>query len=861
MNILLKKSLPHLAAAGFFLLLSALFFRPQLSGKVVEQGDIMQYYGMAKEANDFVEKTGRDPLWTNSMFGGMPTYQINTVTAGNNLKWLESAGRLFIAEPIGQFLLAMLSFYVLMVVLGVDRLVAAIGAVAFGLTTNNLILFEAGHLTKLKTITFFPLIAAGALLAFRGKYLWGGILFALGLGLNIYANHLQMTYYLALTFLILGIAQLIYDARNGKIAHFAKAAGVLVAGAALALGTTASNLMTTWEYSRDTMRGKPVLSVPITLDTTQIASSSQTEGLSWEYAMQWSNGLLDVAAGFIPGVAGGGTSEKVGKSSAFYGEIAALYRNSGQTPPPTIKAPLYHGALPFTSGPIYFGAVICFFFLLGIFTVRGPATWWLGLGALLTILLSMGSNLEGFNRFFFDHFPLYNKFRTPNSVLSITSFLMPVMACLALAQVLKSGEEERTPPMRALYIALGISGAIALFFALLGPSIFNFALSGDQQYVSAGFKPESFINDRKALMRNDALRTLLLVVLSAGLVWAFWSKRINRTLLLGGIGVLVLFDVWSVGRRYLEERDFVDRNTFQTRFQPSPADELILKDKDPNFRVYDRSDDQSNPFASSRASYFHKSVGGYHAAKLQRYQDLIDRHLSRGNIKVFHMMNTKYFILKDPDGKPVVEPNVSAMGNAWFVGNITMVEDANAEIEALEPFNVEEDAVVHKEFADYLKGFTPRKGGEIRLIDYKPNHLTYESDAPAEQLAVFSEIWYGPDKGWKAYIDGQPAGHIRANYVLRAMRIPAGKHKVEFIFDPDSFKTGKLISAVSSSILLLGLLGFIGFFGYRSWGQWRKEAAPRKASPAPQAGKRDAPHTKAAPRRQEKAAPPKRKKK
>ncbi len=859
MSIFLKKALPHLAAILTFLLLSVIYFRPQLDGKVIEQGDILQYIGMSKEANDFKARYGKDPLWTNAMFGGMPTYQINTVSAGNNLKVLEKVGRLAIAEPIGGFFLAMLCFYIMMVALGADPIVAAIGGVAFGFTTNHFILYEAGHVTKLRTISYFPLIAAGVLLAFRGRYLWGGVLFSIGLGLNIFSNHIQMTYYLALTMVFLGVAQLIHDLRAGKLAHFLKATGMLLLGAALALGTTASNLLTTLEYSRDTMRGKPILEKPLMQDSVAIASSSQTEGLAWDYAMQWSNGALDVVAGFIPGVAGGASAEKVNKKSKFYQEIAALYRNSGQTPPPTIKMPMYHGALPFTSGPIYFGAVVFFLFLLGLFTVKDPAKWWIGLGVLLTLLLSMGKNLEGFNRFFFEHVPLYNKFRTPNSVLSITAFLMPALGMMALALHSQKQEADRKT-MLGLYIATGISAAIALFFLLLGPSFLDLVAEGDKQYLRAGFTQEAFITDRQALMRGDAFRSLLLTALSAGLIWAFWSKKISRVWLLTGIGLLILFDVWTVGRRYLSDEDFVERSNFNAKFVPSPADELILKDKDPNFRVYDRSDDQTDPFASAKASYFHKSVGGYHAAKLQRYQDLIDRHLRRGNVKVFNMLNTKYFIFKGEDNRPSVEPNVNALGHAWFVSNVRLVNTANDEIEALEDFNPEEDAVVHKEFESYIEGFTPQKGGEIILLDYKPNHLTYQSNAPAEQLAVFSEIWYGPNKGWKAYIDGQPAAHIRANYLLRAMRIPAGNHKVEFIFDPDSYNTGKLIASISSTLLLLGLLGLIGFFGYRARHTWSKGIKERKITVtevASRASSQIRPDSKTPPK---KAAPPTKKK-
>jgi len=839
MNTLLKKSWPHLAATMAFLLLSIAFFQPQLSGKLVQQSDIMQYLGMAKEANDYVKKTGEPALWTNSMFGGMPTYQINTVSAGNNLTVLEKAGRLFIAEPIGQFLLAMLSFYILMIVIGADPLVAAIGAVAFGFTTNNFILYEAGHLTKLKSISFFPLIAAGALLAFRGRYLLGGLLFAVGLGLNIYSNHIQMTYYLALTFLFFGVAQLVYDIKDGKILHFAKAAGVLLLGAGLALGSTASNLMTTYEYSKDTMRGKPILT-PESKDEAQ-SSSSATEGLAWDYAMQWSNGGLDVLAGFIPGVAGGGSQEIVGKSSRFYKELEPMYRQSGRAAPPTFKIPLYWGKLPFTSGPIYFGAVAVFLFLLGLLTVKGPAKWWLALGALLTLLLSMGSNLEGFNRFFFDHVPMYNKFRTPNSVLSITSFLVPALGFMALAGVVKNQKPDAKDKL-GLYIALGITGAVALFFMILGPSFFDFVNPGDERFLQKTFSQESLIADRKSLMRGDAFRSLLLVVSSAGLIWTYWSGKIGRNILLGGFAVLVLFDVWSAGRRYLDSSDFTDKTNYESQFKPNPADELISKDSDPNFRVYDRSDPQSNPFASSRASYFHKSIGGYHAAKLQRYQDLIDRHLMKGNISVFNMLNTKYFIMTDPEGKPTLEPNVNACGHAWFVGNINIVKDANAEIAALETFVPEEDAFVHQEFESYVKGFKPEKSGEITLESYSPNRLSYKTKTQSEQFAVFSEIWYGPGSSWKSYIDGQPVEHIRANYLLRAMRIPAGEHKVEFVFDPDTYRTGKMISTICSSIVLFGFLGLLGFLGYQSVSRWNKEDAQRPARrEAPTAPKAVAP--------------------
>jgi hypothetical protein len=384
------------------------------------------------------------------------------------------------------------------------------------------------------------------------------------------------------------------------------------------------------------------------------------------------------------------------------------------------------------------------------------------------------------------------------------------------------------------FIATGISAGLALFFALLGPSLIDFSSSGDQQYAQSGITAETLITDRQALLRSDSFRALVLIGLSAGLIWLWWKDTISKTLVVGGIALLVLFDAWSVGRRYLDENNFTDKTRYEARFKPQPADELIMKDIDPHFRVYDRLEPQSNPFASARASYFHKSVGGYHAAKLQRYQDVIDRHLSKGNMSVFNMLNTKYFIIGAAEAQPTVEPNVGACGNAWFVNNVNIVESANAEIDALSTFVPEEDAFVHAEFKDYVKGLNPEKEGEINLTEYSPNQLTYSSETASEQFAVFSEMWYGPDKGWNAYLDGQPVEHIRVNYLLRGMRIPSGKHEIKFVFEPKSFETGKLISGISSTILLLSLIGYLGFFGYQKIGSWKSApVATKKTTPAP----------------------------
>ena len=846
MNSVFKAIGPHLAAIVLFLSITALFFSPQLQGKFIRQSDVTHYLGMAQEVKEYYKETGERSLWTNSMFGGMPTYQINTIHEGNYLIYLDKLGRLTIKQPIGRFFLAMLWFYILLVALRVNPWLAMVGAFAYSFTTNNLVLYEAGHMTKLRVLSHLPLIAAGLILAFhRRKYIWGGLLFTAGFGLSLWANHPQMVYYFFLTLLIFGIAELVYQIRKGELTHFLKASGFILAGMIVGMASTASNLWVTYEYSKDTMRGKPILQNEQTDDRPQ--SSSETDGLAWDYAMMWSNNTLDVFAAFIPGVVGGGSSEKVSSSMPMakdpgWSQYLQQTRGTG---------PIYWGALTFTSGPIYFGAVICLLFCIGITLVKGPVKWWLVGGTLLTILISMGKNAEWLNAFLFDYFPLFNKFRTPNSVLSVTALLVTLLGFLAMGKILNE-ETDKKEILRSLYIGAGVTGAIALFFWLLGPGMFSFSRDSDATFTQYGFSLDPLIKTRKAFMRGDALRSFALVALSAGLIWAFLQQKLSKNLMIAGIAILVFFDMWTVGRRYLDEADFTARSSNVYTLQPRPADQQILQDQDPNFRVLDMSE---STFQSSYASYFHKSLGGYHAAKLQRYADLIDRHISQGNQEVINMLNTRYIIYppQQQGQQTVAQRNPGAMGNAWFVQQIQLVDTPNEEIDALNEINPRDQAVVHREFESYVQGIQEDSiRGSIRLTAYAPNHLTYESNNEREQLAVFSEIWYGPNKGWQAYIDGEPAEHIRANYALRAMRLPAGQHSIEFKFEPTTYKKGVLVSRIFSSLILVGLLGFGGYQGYQFF-QNLPEEAPQKPAPQPKA-----PQKKAAARRKK---PGKKKKK
>lgn len=817
-----KSLIPHLAALAIFALSAIVYFSPQFSGKVIPQGDIISYRGMSAELRKHQEETGEKTLWTNSMFGGMPTYQIQTISAGNYIKPLEKVARLGLKAPAGQIIAGMFGFYLLMVLLGVNSWLSIAGAIAFGFCTNNFVLYEAGHVTKLAAITYLPILTSGVLLAFRKQYLLGGLIFGIGSALDLGANHIQMTYYFFLTLLIYGVAQLITAIRTKTMAHFGKASAALLVGGLLAIGSTASNLYVTYEYAKDTMRGEPILERAA---NTEATSSSETDGLEYGYAMQWSNNTLDLFAGFIPGVAGGSLAEPTSRSSAYGKAMTRL----GARLPAEFDAPLYWGALPFTSGPIYFGAVVVFLFVLGLFLVDGPIKWWVGLGALLTALLSLGDNFSTFNRLLFDYLPLFNKFRTPNSVLSVTAVLLPIVGILGLQRIL-DGDLPKKKVLRSLYISLGITGGIALFFALLGSSMFEFTSEtdgariarmlggqGDQNTINSLIN--GLIDTRMELMQADSFRSLLLVIIAAGLIYGVVQQKIKWTIMSGGLIALILFDLASVNTRYVNKDDFQRLTSYQQLFAERPVDTQILRDPDPHYRVMDMT---VSSFESAQPSYHHKTIGGYHAAKLQRYQDLIDRHMrpTQGapTQAVFDMLNAKYFILLGQGGEPQAQKSPSAYGNAWLVDSIATAASNNAEIDALKTVPLNRAAVVHQEFSDYLNGLSLSGAGTISLTEYLPNRLTYQSSTDQDELAVFSEIWYGPDKGWQAYVDGEAVPHIRANYALRALKIPAGQHKIEFVFAPQTYKVGKAVSTISSLLLLLGLLGYLAL-------QWRKNNA------------------------------------
>jgi hypothetical protein len=788
----------HVLAMLGFVALSCLYFYPQIEGKKIMQGDILQWEGMAQEALEYQKKTGELTLWTNSMFGGMPTYQINNIQPNNLMQYAQKALELFFADPIGLFIAAALGMYFLLLVMGVAPGAAWLGAFTFAFSTYHVIIYEAGHYLKLVSIGTFPWVLAGLYLIFQRRLLLGAAPFSFGLGLAFYANHVQMTYYLAIVLGLYFIGETIRLVREKSIKQWVYGSLLLVGGAVLALSSGASKLYTSFEYSRDTMRGAPILQ-----PGNDPGSSSETEGLSWEYAMQWSQGPLELFTVLVPGIAGGSSSERIGDKSA----IRATLRSSGVNLPADFKAPLYWGELPFTSGPVYFGILAIFLFIMAMQLEKGQLKWWIFAGVLFTFVYSLGKNAAGINRFIYDYLPLMNKFRSPNSITSVTPLLMLFLGMLSFKNIL-GGQYPKERVMRALYYTMGSLGGISLLFALAGTSFFSFSGPGDEQLVQMGFPMDAVYEDRMSLLRSDAFRTFVLVALAFVFMYFWLKEKIGLWVMMGGLIVLGVFDLWTVDKRYLNADDFKTEREYKAYFTPRTADELILKDVDPHYRVMDVT---TNTFNSSFASYFHKSIGGYHAAKLQRYQDIIDRHISKNNMKVLNMLNTKYFILpgETKEEEAAVQINMEAMGNAWFVKSIQQVSSPDEEIDYLgkADFDPSQVAVVHQEFTDYTAAADFSGEGSIKLTSYKPNALEYASESGEDQFVVFSEIWYGPDKGWQAYVDGQAAEHIRVNYVLRGMKLPAGNHKIEFRFEPRSHATGEKVSLAGSLLVLLLALG------------------------------------------------------
>jgi hypothetical protein len=804
-NISFKQVLPYLSAVVIFVVITLAYFSPLLEGKKLKQSDITQWKGMSKEISDFRESTGEEALWTNSMFGGMPAYQISVRYKGNVLRYADQLMQLYLPQPAGMLFLYMIGFFILLLVLKVDKWLAIAGAVAFAFSSYLFIIFEAGHNSKAHAIGYMAPVLAGIILTYRGRYLAGGIMAAIFLSLELLTNHLQITYYLMIIAGIFVVTELVGSIREKKLPGFTKATGVLLIASILALSTNITSIWATYEYGKETIRGKTELTSEKT---------NRTSGLDKDYATGWSYGVMETFTMLIPNFNGGSSQGALTEKSNVYKTLKENNIDSNQAKNIIKALPLYWGNQPGVAGPVYIGAIIMFLFVLALFVVDNRFKWWLLAATVLSILLAWGKNFMPLTDFFLHYVPGYNKFRAVSMTLVIAELCIPLLAILGLQKVI-SGEIDRKKLTKYLYYSIGITGGISLFFAMAGSSIFSFEASVDTNLPEWLIEP--LRQDRAAILSADAIRSLVFILLAGGAVWAMINKVVIKTplVLFTVLIMLILIDMWTVNRRYLNNESFVRKSVDAVPFQPSVADQIIMKDKDPNFRVFNQT--VGNPFADASTSYFHKSLGGYHGAKLRRYQELIDFHLAKGNMNVYNMLNTKYFIVPgEQGGPPQMQINMEALGNAWFVNNARMVNNADEEINALSDFVPTETAIYDKRFASQVEGRIISKDttGTISLTEYKPNHLTYKSQTGSDQLAVFSEIYY--DKGWDAYIDGKPAPYFRANYVLRAMIVPAGSHTIEFKFEPKVYATGEKIAYASSILLVLLALGALGLMAKRS---------------------------------------------
>ena len=810
-----KKILPHLVVLILFVIASLAYFSPVLSGKTIYQNDIAQYVGMSKQQKDYKEATGTETYWTNSAFGGMPTYQLGARYPQNYIKQLDLTLR-FLPRPADYLLLYFIGTYILFLVLKIDYRLAFLGAIAFGFSTYLIIILGVGHNAKAHAIAYMPLVLSGILLTFRGKYLWGFVLTTIAMALELVTNHFQMTYYLMFLVLCIGIAYLVDAYKKKMLPHYFKAVGIMALGVLIAVGLNATNIMATKEYADASTRGKTELT--INPDGTP---KENTSGLDYDYITEYSYGKLESLNLFIPNFMGGGSGDPLPENS----QVMEYLVKSG-TPAEEANEALYYtrpywGDQPIVAAPAYVGAIIIFLAILALFLIKGRLKWWAVAGFLLSLLLSWGKNFSLLTDFFIEYVPLYDKFRAVSSIQVIIELVLPILAVVGLHQyfnkVVKTEEKQKS-----LLWATGIVGGLTLVFMMFKSALFGFSTPLDRQIADAfefSFKYiEAVRADRMSLFMSDAIRSLIFVLLTGGVLWLFLKAKIKETVAIVILVVLIAIDLVGVDRRYVNNEDFVISRNMEMPFPKNGADIQILED-DGYYRVFDATNDA---FTSAQASYYHNALGGYHAAKPRRINDINEFYLRKGDVGILNMMNVRYIIVKKENGGPIAQRNPYANGNAWFVQNVIIAKDANEEIRGLDSLNTKTTAVVHTDFKDKLPLAKIERDSTatIDLVSHEPEHLVYEASTKSPQLAVFSEVYY--KDGWNAYINNKPVDYIRADYVLRALPIPAGNNKIEFKFEPQVIKTGNTITLASSIILVLVLLGGI-FYSYRKRQQPQKE--------------------------------------
>lgn len=823
----MKKFLPDLIAILAFIVISFIYFFPAITeDRILFQHDTVAGAGAGQEAKEYYERTGERTRWTNALFGGMPTYQMSpSYDSTEPLTFVQKVYHLFLPNYVWLTFIMMLGFYILLRAFGIPAWLAGLGGIIWGFSSYFFILIAAGHIWKIITLAYIPPTIAGIVLAYRKKYLLGGIITALFMAMQILSNHVQMTYYFLFVILFM-VGAFFEDAwRKKELPQFFKATGVLIVAGLIGVSINLSNLYHTYEYSKETMRGKSELKY-------EGAAAKQTSsGLNRDYITQWSYGIGETFSLLVPNVKGGASvplsrSEKaMEKANPMY---SSLYSQLTQ----------YFGDQPMTSGPVYVGAFVLMLFILGCFIVKGPMKWALLGATIFSILLSWGKNFMGLTDFFIDYIPMYNKFRAVSSILVIAEFTIPLLAILTLKEILTKPELLKEK-LKYIYISFGLTGGLALLFAIAPRLFFPTYIPGNEMAALQNALPADQLSPiianleemRVHLFTSDAWRSFFIVTIGTLLLLAYNAKKLKATWTVAAIALLCLGDMWSVNKRYLYDEQFIPKSEQTATFRKTQTDELILQDPSLDYRVLNFA---GNTFEENNTSYWHKSVGGYHAAKLRRYQEMIDHHIAKemqaayqevataggqmdsvnaAKFPVLNMLNTKYFIFPaGQQGQTVPIENPYTFGNAWFIDKIQYVNNANEEIDAIGQVDLQQTAIVDSKFKEALKGVNEGYKDSlstIRLTSYEPNQLVYETSSPQDGIVVFSEIYY---PGWTATIDGKPADIARADYILRAMNVPAGKHTIEMRFDPQSLHITEGIAYGAMALLLVGVIILIWIY-------------------------------------------------
>ena len=831
-----KKFLPDVVVILVFAIISfAYFLVPITQGKILFQHDASAGVGSAQEFTEYQNRTGETTRWTNSIFGGMPTYQMSpSYQSTDGLSQVMNAYHLWLPDNVWFLFAYLLGFYILLRAFDFRQTLAALGSIMWAFSSYFLIIIAAGHLWKVMALSYLPPMIAGIVLAYRGRYLSGFIVTALFTAFEIKANHVQMTYYYLFIILFMVIAYLVKAVREKQLAGFMKSTGVVAAAAVIGIAINLSSLYHTWQYQKESMRGKSEL-------VKKDAANQTSSGLDRDYITQWSYGIDETLTLLVPDAKGGATVPLSKNATAM---AKADPQIQSMIPQLYDAIPQYFGTQPGTSGPVYVGAFVLFLFILGLFIVRGSMKWALLAATILSVLLAWGHNFMGFTNFFLDYIPMYAKFRTVASILVIAEFTIPLLAALALKKMVDE-PEVLTKQMKFVYISLALTAGVALLIALFPGMMEPFISDQERQMITSiqgmdGNTANTILANiaamREAMVSADAWRSVIVILIGFALLFLYKMKKLRADYMVICMAVLCLVDMWQVDKRYLNDEMFVPKSERDMPHQATSTDLAIMKDKSLDYRVLNLA---SNTFNENETSFFHKSIGGYHPAKLRRYQEMIDAYIApemqaamqaiaakNGNMQevdgakvfpVLNMLNTKYFILPLQGGATMPLQNIYAQGNGWFVDKINYVADANAEYAGVGKIDVRHEAVADKKFESVLgQAQSNDSTAIVKLVKYEPNNLQYTIESKKGGVVVFAEIYY---PGWTATIDGQPAELGRVNYILRALNVKAGKHTVVLDFHPTSISTTETIAYIAIVILLLAIIG-AGYMRFKN----RKEA-------------------------------------